>query len=94
MADFYPVLSRAIAALKEDTPEARRQVYDRAAHVLVTQLRGLNPPMAEAEITRQRLALEEVVARIERERAQALQVAEIEAASAAPVMDPAPVPPP
>lgn len=69
MADFYPVLSRAINALRDDTPEARRAIYDRAAQVLVAQLRGIDPPLPEAEITRQRLALEEVVARIERERA-------------------------
>lgn len=85
MADFYPVLSRAVGALKEDTPEARRAVYDRAAQVLVAQLRGMNPPIPETEITRQRLALEEVVARIERERAQA-------AAGQASVAAPRPVP--
>lgn len=88
MADFYPVLSRAINALKDDTIEARRAIYDRAAHVLVTQLRGMNPPVAEAEIERQRLALEEVVARIEREKATALAqraLAVVEGAQPSPV---------
>jgi hypothetical protein len=67
MADFYPVLSRAIAGLQEQTPEARRAVYDRAKQVLVTQLRNVDPPVSEADIMRQRLALDEVIARIERD---------------------------
>ncbi len=69
MADFYPVLSRAIAGLSENTPEARRAVYDRAMTVLVAQLRGMNPPVSETEIARQRLALQEAITRIEREQA-------------------------
>lgn len=67
MADFYPVLSRAIAGLQEQTPEARRAVYDRAKLVLVTQLRNVDPPVSEADIMRQRLALDDVIARIERD---------------------------
>ena len=95
MADFYPVLSRAVGALKEDTPEARRAVYDRAAQVLVAQLRGMNPPIPEAEITRQRLALEEVVARIERERAQvAVGQASVAPPRPAPSAAAVPAPPP
>ncbi len=69
MADFYPVLSRAITGLQVQSPEARRAIYDRAKHVLVTQLRGMDPPVAEADITRQSLALDEVITRIEREHA-------------------------
>jgi hypothetical protein len=69
MADFYPVLSRAIAALQDQTPEARNAIYDRARQVLLAQLRAMDPPVSEADITRQRLALNEVIARIEREQA-------------------------
>jgi hypothetical protein len=68
MADFYPVLSRAISGLADNTPEARRAVYDRATTVLVAQLRGMNPPVSEADIARQRLALQEAITRIEREQ--------------------------
>jgi hypothetical protein len=67
MADFYPVLSRAIAGLQEQTPEARRAVYDRAKQVLVAQLRNVDPPISEADIMRQRMALDDVIARIERD---------------------------
>jgi hypothetical protein len=41
MADFYPVLSKAVAGLQEQTPSARRAIYDRARQVLVAQLRNV-----------------------------------------------------
>ncbi|WP_439497936.1 histidine kinase [Bosea sp. (in: a-proteobacteria)] len=65
MADFYPILARAIAGLPDKSPEARRAVYDRAKAALVAQLRSLDPPVGEAEIMRERLALDEAVARVE-----------------------------
>ncbi len=68
MADFYPVLSRAIARLTLQTPEARRAIYDRAGQVLVAQLQSVVPPMSEADISRQRMQLDDVIARIEREQ--------------------------
>lgn len=85
MADFYPVLSKAIAGLQEQTPQARRAIYDRARQVLVTQLRNVDPPISESEITRQRLALDDVINRIE------LDHAVIEPPAAPP---PPPSPPP
>ena len=48
MADFYPILARAVAGLSETSPEARRAIYDRARAALVSQLRGLDPPLSEA----------------------------------------------
>ncbi|CAM5210478.1 Histidine kinase OS=Bosea thiooxidans OX=53254 GN=SAMN05660750_02486 PE=4 SV=1 [Bosea thiooxidans] len=65
MADFYPILARAVAGLPDNSPETRRAIYDRARTALVAQLRGLDPPLSEAEIMRERLALDEAVARIE-----------------------------
>ena len=65
MADFYPILARAVAGLPENSPETRRAIFDRARAALVAQLRGLDPPLSEAEIMRERLALDEAVARIE-----------------------------
>jgi hypothetical protein len=70
MADFFPVISRAIAGLAEQTPQARRAIYDRARQVLVAQLRNVDPPIAESEITRQRLALDDVINRIEQDYLQ------------------------
>lgn len=65
MADFYPILSRAVAGLPDTSPEARRAVYERARAALVAQLRGLDPPLGEAEIMRERLSLDEAVAKVE-----------------------------
>ena len=65
MADFYPILSRAVAGLADNSPDTRRAIYDRARTALVAQLRGLDPPLSEAEIMRERLALDEAVSRIE-----------------------------
>jgi hypothetical protein len=69
MTDYRPLLSRAIDALDPNTGEARRAVYDRARTALVNQLRGMNPPLAEADITRERLALEEAIRKIEADAA-------------------------
>jgi hypothetical protein len=65
MTDYLPLLSRAVAALPQNSGEARRNVYERARQALVKQLRAMHPPLAEAEITRERLALEDAIRRIE-----------------------------
>src|SRR5712671_7231505 len=41
----------------------------RARSALVAQLRDVNPPLSESEITRERLALEEAVRKVEEEAA-------------------------
>ncbi|MET3890649.1 hypothetical protein ABIE41_001725 [Bosea sp. OAE506] len=65
MADFYPILARAVAGLSDASPAARQAIYERARAALVAQLRSLDPPLGEAEIMRERLSLDEAVARIE-----------------------------
>ena len=70
MTDYYPLISRAVASLSKNTGEARRTIYERARSALVDQLRGLDPPLPESEITRQRLALEESIRKVESEAAR------------------------
>jgi hypothetical protein len=65
MADFFPLLSRAIDGLEKNTGENRRALYERARAALVHQLRSVNPPLEESEITRERLALEEAIRQVE-----------------------------
>lgn len=65
MVDFTDVLSRAVAGKR--TYEERRAVYERARQALVNQLRALDPPLPEGDVTRQRLALEESIRKIESE---------------------------
>ncbi|WP_050387550.1 hypothetical protein [Bradyrhizobium pachyrhizi] len=71
MADYYPLIARAIAGLDPNAPgEARRALYARARTALIQQLRGVQPPLSESEITRERLSLEEAVRKVESEAAQ------------------------
>jgi hypothetical protein len=71
MADYYPLIARAIAGLDPSAPgESRRALYERARAALIAQLRGVEPPLSESEITRERLSLEEAVRKVESEAAQ------------------------
>ena len=74
MADYQPLIQRAIAGLDKNTGEARRALYERARTALVAQLRGVKPPLQEAEITRERLALEEAIRKVEAEAARRTRV--------------------
>lgn len=93
MADYYSLISRAIVALPQQTPDARQAVYDRARKALFNQLRSIQPPVAEADIAAEGRALEEAIARLEKEIAasNAQQPASAKTASArtAPAKPPA-----
>ena len=43
MADYYPLISRAVGALEKNNGENRRVIYDRARAALLAQLRGVTP---------------------------------------------------
>src|SRR5579863_7199106 len=69
MADYYPLLAKALAGLPSTTtPAARQAIYDRARKALIGQLRSLKPPLAEDVIAREEAALDAAVARLEGER--------------------------
>ena len=70
MADYYPLIARAVEALDKNSGENRRALYERARTALVAQLRGVVPALEESEITRERLALEEAIRKIEAESAR------------------------
>jgi hypothetical protein len=70
MADYYPLIARAVAGLEKNTGEGRRVVYERARQALVTQLRSLTPALSESDVTRERLALEEAIRKVEAESAR------------------------
>jgi hypothetical protein len=76
MADYHPLIARAVTGLEKNTGENRRALYERARVALVAQLRGVVPALEESEITRERLALEEAIRKVEAEAArQAREVA-------------------
>src|SRR5215207_7499332 len=70
MADYYPLISRAVAGLEKNNGENRRALYERARAALIAQLRGVSPPLPETDITRERLALEESIRKVEAEAAR------------------------
>ncbi len=67
MADYYPLLAKAVSGLKTSTPEARRAIYERARKALLGQLRSMQPPAPESAIEREAQALDDAVARLELE---------------------------
>jgi hypothetical protein len=73
MTDYYPLVKRAVEGLDKGSGEGRRALYERARTALLAQLRGLNPPLSESEITRERLALEEAVRKVEAEAARQMR---------------------
>src|ERR1700694_1701136 len=70
MTDYYPLIARAVAGLAKSTGESRRALYERARTALLAQLRSLEPPLAENEITRERLLLEEAIRKVEADAAR------------------------
>src|SRR5216684_7679629 len=70
MADYYPLISRAVAGLEKNNGENRRALYERARAALLAQLRGVTPALDESDITRERLALEESIRKVEAESAR------------------------
>jgi hypothetical protein len=65
MADYYPLLARALDALPDRTPALRKAVYDRARNALISQLRSLDPPLSESDIDLERRALDAAIERLE-----------------------------
>jgi hypothetical protein len=96
MADYHPLIARAVAGLENNTGEGRRVLYERARTALVNQLRSVEPPLDEADITRERLALEEAIRKVEAEAAAAAPPPAEPAPSPLPppVAEPAPAPSP
>ena len=94
MADYHPLIARAVVGLGENTAEARRSLYERARAALVTQLRGTTPPLSESDITRERLALEEAIRKVEAEQARRgrLERAPLVISPPEPADEPAPSP--
>jgi hypothetical protein len=70
MADYYPLIARAVAGLDKNSGENRRALYERARAALLAQLRGVTPALNESDITRERLALEESIRKVEAESAR------------------------
>src|SRR5271170_7416289 len=87
MADYHPLIARAVDGLGTSTGEARRALYERARAALVAQLRAIEPPLSESDITRERLALEDAIRKVE---AETVRKARAEPRPGAPPLRPSP----
>src|SRR5271157_4409243 len=70
MTDYHPLIARAVEGLDKSSGEARRALYERARTALITQLRAIEPPLSESEITKERLALEDAIRKVEADAAR------------------------
>ena len=89
MAEYYPLLAKAVGSLPNSTPDTRRIVYERARKALIGQLRTYHPPVPEEDIERESVELDRAIERLETEIAA-------KPAAAPPVAEapPAPAKPP
>src|SRR5690606_41702764 len=71
MADFAAVLRKTIAALRENTPEARDRIYQKARSTIEAKLQAVTPPPAPQVVERQMCLLEDAIATVEAEYAPA-----------------------
>ena len=65
MADYYSLISRAVAALEINGFEERCAIYNRARSVQSHQLG--KPPFNKADLDRERSMLEDAISRVETE---------------------------
>jgi hypothetical protein len=72
MADYYTVLKRATEGL--DTIAVRRMVYDKVRTTLIRELKSIDPPLANEQISRERVQLEEAIRQVEKETAAQVQI--------------------
>jgi hypothetical protein len=93
MTDYQPLIARAVEGLGKSTGEARRALYERARSALVAQLRSMDPPLSESDITRERLGLEEAIRKVEADAARKARLEARMDARAEPRFEPRPLKP-
>jgi hypothetical protein len=68
MAEYYPLIAKAVTGLYNG--QDRRRLYECGRNALVTELRAVRPPLSESVISKERLAFEEAVRKVEAEEAR------------------------
>jgi hypothetical protein len=67
MADYYPVLARAVSKLPNNTARSRRELYERARAIVIEQLRKNDPAGLASKTTHELAALDTAIRRVEAE---------------------------
>lgn len=65
ISKYRDLLSRAVVRLPHDSPDLRRELYQRARAALRNQLRAIQPPISDVNIFAEERALNEAIERIE-----------------------------
>jgi hypothetical protein len=67
MADYYPILARAVSALATNNAQARQELYEHARAVFIAQLHRQDPQLSALESIRHSIAFETAILRVEAE---------------------------
>jgi lipoprotein-anchoring transpeptidase ErfK/SrfK len=68
MADYYSILLHAVTAPEAVDAQWRRDLYNRARHALIKQMRSRRPPPSPTEFAAERAGLDAAIKRIEADR--------------------------
>ncbi|SIQ37109.1 hypothetical protein SAMN05880582_1011634 [Rhizobium sp. RU20A] len=82
MADFVAVIRRTVDGLSENVPDMRAKVYDKARGAVRRQLENMTPRPSDEMIGRQMAKLEQAIALVEGENAEALPPLDADTAGA------------
>ena len=69
MADFVAVLKKTLDGLSDTSPQMREKVYEKARLTIASKLGAMNPPPPPAVMERQKRAIEDAIAQVERDYA-------------------------
>jgi hypothetical protein len=65
MADYYQPIAKAAMGLQ--TAQDRRTLYERGRNALLAELKAIAPPLSRSIITKELLAFDEAVRKVEAE---------------------------
>ena len=68
MADYYPLIAKTAMGLQ--TAQDRRTLYERGRNALMAELKAITPPLRQSDITKELLAFEHAVQKVEAEIAR------------------------
>ena len=68
MANYYPLIAKAVASL--ENAQDRRTLYERGRNAVMDELKAVDPPLRQSIIAREQLAFEDAVRKVEAEVAR------------------------